>query len=284
VLILGVSCALFGNVDAPAPNVFKFFLGAVLGVGMALAYDFVILPRATDFVTLAAVLAPGLLLMGSMLARPQLSFLSLGIVLAFPIVSVLGATNGSNFATVANGGLGILIGTGFAVVTMGLFQTVGIEHSISRLVRAGWRDVALRARGQSRDTERWISRMLDRLGMLAPRLVARGGRDDQPMIGALSDLRTGYVAGELDALGGDATPGTQALLKRALAGVADHFRALDPARQATPAPALLADIDSSVTAFAAEPSLALRRQGLILLTSLRLNLFPHAPAYPGVSG
>jgi uncharacterized membrane protein YccC len=284
VLILSVCCALFGNVDAPAPNVFKYFLGSVLGVGMALAYDFVILPRATDFVTLAAVLAPGLLLMGSIMARPQLTFLSLGIVLTFPIVSVLGATNGSDFAAFANASLAILIGTGFAVVTVGLFQTVGSEHSIARLVRAGWRDVALRARGQARDTERWTSRMLDRVGMLAPRLAARRGHDDQPLLDALRDLRTGYVAGELDALGGGATPGTRALLARTLAGVADYFRALDPARHARPTSSLLADIDRSVTAFATEPSPALRRHGLILLTSLRRNLFPDAPAYAGVSG
>jgi hypothetical protein len=42
---------------------------------------------------------------------------------------------------------------------------------------------------------------------------------------------------------------------------------------------LLTELDRTVALFAADPSPGRRRQGLVILTSLRRNLFPAAPAY-----
>jgi uncharacterized membrane protein YccC len=242
-------------------------------------YAYTLMARATEFVTVAALLAPPLLVIGSMMARPQLMLIALGLLLGFLNTVGLNATYVTDFAAFANGGIAQLIGTGFAVVTVGLFQTIGTEHSAARLVRAGWRDVARRAAGRAPDGLGWMSRMLDRIGLLIPRLAARDADLGEPLLDALIDLRIGFVAGELHILGRAATDEEQTLLDHALSGIARHFRNLRIAHPDPPGDALLGDIDRSVAAFGNDPDPSRRREGLILLTSLRRNLFPAAPAY-----
>ena len=78
VLIAGVCCALFGNSDDPAPSILAFFYGTIIGLVISAVYAFAILPRVTDFVTLAAVLAPPMLIGGMFLARPATLLMTLG--------------------------------------------------------------------------------------------------------------------------------------------------------------------------------------------------------------
>jgi uncharacterized membrane protein YccC len=281
VLIAGVCCALFGNVDDPGPVIFTFFIGSAIGLGAAMVWGYAVLPRATDFVTVAALLAPPMLLVGSMLARPRLTLISLGMVLGFPNTVGLNATYRDSFGAFANGAIAQLAGTGFAVVTVGLFQTIGTEHSVARLVRAGWRDVARRARGRAPGTARWTSGMLDRIGLLAPRLAARERDPGKPLLDALVDLRIGFVAGELDMLSRSATPEEKSGIAGTLTGVWRHFVDLDPVRTTPPPENLLAELDRTIAAFVADSSAERRRRGLVLLTSLRRNLFPLAPGYAG---
>lgn len=278
VALASVCCALFGNIDRPGPLVFQFFVGSLIGAAVAMVYAFVILPRVTDFVTLAAVLAPAMLLVGSAMARPRYTLMALGVILTFPSAVGLNAAYTGDFIAFANGVLSQLLGTGFAVVSVGLFQTVGVEHSIARLSRAGWADVARRAAGRAPDAGLWMGRMLDRVGLLLPRMAAFGP-GAKPLVDALADLRVGFVAGELGRMQPSATAEERAQIAATLSGIQRHYAALRPARMVPPGDGLLVDIDRTVAAFAADPVAERRRQGLVLLTSLRRNLFPNAPAY-----
>jgi uncharacterized membrane protein YccC len=196
VAILGTACVLFGTVDAPSGNVMRYLIGSSIGVAIGLVYGFVIFPRTTDFVSMAAVLAPALLVAGSFLARPPFIMAALGAILTFPIVAGLGATNASNFLRAINGGLALLVGTGMALCSVLLFQTIGTNHSGSRIFDAIRRDVVRRVAGRATDTPRWTSRMLDRVGLLVPRL---GGHEQPGRIlrNAFADMRAGSAAGEL---------------------------------------------------------------------------------------
>ncbi|USI74034.1 FUSC family protein [Sphingomonas morindae] len=279
VLIAGVCCALFGNVDDPGPVIFTFLLGSAAGIGLALVYAYAVLPRATSFVTVAAALAPVLLILGSMLARPPLTLFTLGTLLGLLNTVGLNASYSGDFATFANGAVAQLIGTGFAVVTVGLFQTIGADTSIGRLLRASWRDVARRARGRAPDAQLWSARMLDRIGLLMPRLAQRREEIRLPLMDVLTDMRIGFVAGELDRLAATAPDAERRQLRAMLDRVAGHFCTLRPAAPEAPPPALLGEVDAALALFATDPEPARRRTGLTLLTSLRRNLFPEAPRY-----
>jgi len=279
VLIAGVCCALFGSADQPGRKIIQFLIGTAIGLAIAAVYAYAILPRATDFVTVAAVLAPALLLLGSMLARPSLNLITLGTLLGFLNTVGLSASYSADFAAFLNGGLGQLAGTGFAVVTVALFQTIGAEQGAHRLIRAAWLDVARRASGLSTDRNRWMSRMLDRIGLLAPRLAAEPGDPSKPLLDTLVDMRIGIVSGDLGRLADQATPDERASIAETLEGIGRHYRTLRPSAPTPPDPAILSGIDRSAAAFARDPEPVRRREGLLLLTSLRRNLFPAAPAF-----
>lgn len=194
VSILGVCCALFGNVDTPAPNVVKYMVGSVAGVAISLVYSFVILPRVTDFTGLVAVLAPPFLFAGSLQARPPTTYMALGITLTIPILSGLGATYSGDFAGSLNSIIALFAATGFAVVSMGLFQTIPVDAAIGRLIRLNRQDVRRRALGGGSDEALWTSLMIDRTALLLPRLRLSGKSYPDVLDDTLHHLRVGHAA------------------------------------------------------------------------------------------
>lgn len=280
VLIAGVCCALFGSSDEPAPAVYRFFWGSLIGMVLAVIYAYAILPAVTSFAVLAAVLAPLSLLLGARLAMPPVSFAALGIVLGFFNGVGLTERYTAGFASFINGSVAQLVGTLFAAVTIGLFQTVGMDRRIERLIEAGWRDLAARSNAPGPpDPRGWTSRMLDRIGLLAPRLAARGIDPGQPLLDVLVDFRIGLVVAELRQLRLDAAPPEAAVTTRVLDGLADHYRRLRIDRPTPPPAALLADIDDALTEFAHHEERRRRRRGVLALTSLRRNLYPSAAGW-----
>ncbi|PGH56328.1 FUSC family protein [Azospirillum palustre] len=197
VSILGVCCALFGNVDTPAPNVVKYMTGSLVGVAVSLVYGFAILPRVTDFAGLAAVLAPAFLVAGSLQARPPTTYMALGITLTIPILSGLGASYAGDFAGSLNSVVALFAATGFAVVSMSLFQTIPVDAAIGRLLRLNRRDVRRRALGGAPDEALWTSLMIDRTALLLPRLRLSGASHPDVLDDTLHHLRVGHAAGRL---------------------------------------------------------------------------------------
>lgn len=282
-LIGAICCALFASLDDPGPTITRAQYGSTFGLAMAIVYGYAILPAVGDFVTLAAVSAPMLLLMGVLMATPSTAAFGTGMIIAFPMAVGFNATYQDNFALSINGAIAQFIGIGFAIVTMGLFQTIDAEESAARLLRGGWRDLARMARGHAHDHAAWISRMLDRIGLLVPRLAHRTRQSGEPVEDALADMRIGIVTAELGALAPGATPAEKDAIDAMLAGIERHFSGLIPFEPSLPGDALLEDLDETVTTFAADPDPARRRAGLMALTSLRRSLYPHAPAFVGAA-
>lgn len=280
-LIIGPACALFGGFPDADVAISQFLHGAIVGIAAAGIYAFVVFPRVTDFVMLAAVLAPFLLALGCMLVRPHLTRLALGAVIAFSFTVGLDATYRGDFAGYANGAVALLFGTTVSTVAIGIFHAVGEKTALARLFRASFRDIAARAEGRAGDMPRWTSRMIDRTVLIAARTGARNSAG--PAYDALRGLRAGNAAGELHALGTTLGPGEERdALAGALGEVSRHFRRIDPGRYTPPGDAMLRAIDRALSAFAADRQLDRRRDAVELLIGLRRTLFPLAPAYAGI--
>ncbi|MDE0854627.1 MAG: FUSC family protein [Nevskia sp.] len=274
-LIFGVCCALFGTAEAPAPNVKKYLLGSCFGVVVGFIYCIAILPRVTDFAMLVAVLAPALLVAGSVQARPPLYLVALGATLTLSLVAGLGATNIVDLRAFLNSGLALLVGTGAAVASVRLFQTVAAEDVARRVQQAGWRDVVRQATGRVHDHDQWTSRMLDRLAVLGPRLGSHTAQQ-QLLADALIDLRVGYAAGQLAALQQRLPAAARRQLRPLLTGLAAAFSSRTPLSPHSPAPMLLPPLDDAIYVSLQQPA-ALGRPLLIPLVGMRRDLFPTAP-------
>jgi uncharacterized membrane protein YccC len=273
-LIAGVTCALFGGLERPAVAAKRFLLGSIAGCGLAMIYGYAILPRVTDFVVLAAVLAPTLLLLGSALARPALALFSLGAMIGMLNTVGLNATYSSDFVGFINSAIAQNVGTAFAIVTLSVFRTIGADEAVQRLRRAGFRDVVERAEGRYPDMQRWTSRMLDRIGMLISRSMTQASEANDPVLEAFQDLRIGFVAGELHALEKRTTSEQSLAIQDALAGVSSYYARRSQSDDARPHAELLAKLDRIASTFANDPDLERRRAGVVLVTGLRCNLFP----------
>jgi Predicted membrane protein len=144
VSIIGTACVLFGTIEAPAPHVMRYLVGSCIGVAVGLLYGLLIFPALSDITGLIAALAPVLLLCGSFLARPPFIMAALGVVLTFPIIAGLGATNSVNIVGALNNSVALFVGTTVALCSMQLFQTADAAATAH-----GW---SIRSVGISHDT------------------------------------------------------------------------------------------------------------------------------------
>jgi uncharacterized membrane protein YccC len=271
VSIIGTACVLFGTAEAPAGHVMRYLIGSTIGVVIGLFYALVIFPGLSDFVGLAMALAPALLLCGSFLARPPFIMAAVGVVLTFPLIAGLGATNASNIVGALNSGVALFVGTAAALCSMSLLQTLDSNRSRARLQHVIRRDIARRAAGDVRDASDWTSRMVDRLALLAPRLRGRpdAARTLQTMF---ADMRAASAVAELRVIGRTlkdrSSRECHALLMHSATA---HFRA--PATRLVNAP-LLESLENTRDAILAGSPPETERV-LALLSGLRRDLLAH---------
>ena len=281
-LISGLACALFGTRPHPGIVIRGFFYGTLIGIATAAICGYAVLPRVTAFEMLVAVLAPPLLLFGSLLTRPALAPVALGAVIGLSNTIGLASTYQRDFSAFVNGSLAQIAGTGATVVIIDIFHVVGAETAFARLFRAGFRDIAARAEGRARDARRWTARMIDRIVLIAARSGPTGVHPAQPPYDALVGLRIGYLAGELRSLSATLSEGAaRQAVHQALTGIAAHFRKIGPANHPAMADDVLRSIDRAIATFATDPQSEQRRGAMTLLTGLRRTLFPAAGAFGG---
>ena len=121
--------------------------------------------------------------------------------------------------------------------------------------------------------------MLDRVGLLMPRL-SRAGRDPElATADALRDLRTGVNIIGLEEIVSVEDERARNTTTRVLDGVAAYFRGLARGRRQPPAPALLESLDVLIRDVLVAGSPSARHKGVAAAVGLRRNLYPDAPPY-----
>ena len=277
-LIIGVSGGLFGGFPN-APRIMWLFLsGVVPGIVIAALYGYVLLPKVTDPVMYAIVLAPPFLLFGVVQARPP-PWAILGLAGALGFINTLGFadTYQGEFAAFANNSLALCLGTVVTAVVFSIVRAGSVRYAAIGWLRAAYRDVALRARRGKVDSVAWTGRMLDRVGMLSG--TERPDQTRQTVVDVLTDMRTGFVAARLLELHGSVSAEQQHRLDAILAHVAAYYDGLNPRAAQPPPAAMLEQIDLGIQGFSADADPARGREGLSLLAGLRRNLFPSAPRF-----
>lgn len=272
VSILGVCCTLFGNVDAPAPNIVKYMVGLVYGVAISLAYTFVILPRVTDFDILVAMLAPAFLFAGSLQARPPTTFMALGITLTIPILAGLGITYGGDFAGFLNSIVAVFAAISFGILSMTLFQTIPADVAINRLLRLSRRDVRRLTHGSVPGNAHWTNLMVDRTALLLPRLPLSKSSHGATFDDTLRHLRVGHATGRLRQAIRRLDGGIGSDARELLSAVAAHYGA-----RSRKGPVSVVGLDQRVETLIArvlESGIKDRFRLLDLLIDLRFALFP----------
>jgi len=275
-MMAGVAAAFFAAQDDPSPSMLKMLGWMFVAMLVSGVYLFGVLPRIHDLVPLVVVTAPAFLCFGLMSYRPAL-FLP-GMILLTNLASLLNIQNHYtiNFTSFVNSSLASLLGLAFAVVMTRVFRSVGAEWTARRLVRQGWRLLADAAEGHGQQNrERFLVRMLDLLGLLAPRMAALPVESDIATVDMLDEARVGLNILNLRRVRGHLPEDSHANVNGLLAGIAAHYRQQQRAGRKLLAPVQLKTrLDASLARLGSLPPGEVRDESLLGLVGLRIGLFP----------
>ena len=271
-----IICCLFATMDDPAPAMRVFGVSLVIAMGLAAVELFVVLPAISSFPMLVMALAPPMLVVGVLMTDPKRALLAAVIVINFANVLTIQDHFSANFATFININLAQFVGLMAAIYVTRTLRSMSADASAQRLLRHTWHSLARLALGRD-DAEPadFASRMVDRLGLLAPRLAASR---DPGMAGldALKELRVGLDLVALRTIQPGLPRAAAVSLQGVLRAVGEHY----VARAANGVPddtRLQRRLDHLLIRFADSlPEKDVR--GLTALVGLRRNLFPNAPS------
>jgi len=275
-MMASVGCCFFAAQDDPAPSILGFANSAVLGAVVAAIYLFAVLPQATSFEMLALALAPALILCGVCMTQPRTAPMAMGAAVNGSAVIALQSSYTGDFAAFANSALSIIVGMWVATLVTRLVRSVGAGWSAHRLQAVNRRSLAQAAERHGAQSGLELAAiMLDRVGLLAPRLAALPPDDAEWTADLLAEVRIGVNVVELRRDRRQLSTEARTAVERLLGGMARHFGG----RAALPPTELLVSLDAALDAVAIEPERPAHRAALLGLVGIRRGLFPEAPPY-----
>ncbi|HJV40613.1 FUSC family protein [Caulobacter sp.] len=278
-IMAAVFCCFFAAMDDPVPAIKNFGLFTLFSLPLAALYMFAILPAIDGFPMLALTMAPPLVFLGLYVPDPKRMGSALAMIIGFCNALTLQETFTADFATFLNGNLGQFVGLFFAIMVTAALRSMGVDAAARRLLVRTWRNLSRLARSrQAPEPAAFAAILVDRLGILTPKLAESGPGPDFVGVDALRDLRVGMNLVAVQVVRPDLSPDGKDRLDAALDGVGDHFAALAAGGRQAPGADLLARIDLALRGLAAAPT-ASAVQGISGLVGLRRNLFPEAPAF-----
>jgi uncharacterized membrane protein YccC len=232
-----------------------------------------------SFEMLVLAIAPFFLLAGAYMARPE----TVGQALAF-VIGVAGTMSLQDTGTLdipafLNGMVAQLAGYIAAAVITALVRTVSGDWMARRMLRGARREMAQLARaGAAPPTQvnPMTARMVDRIGLLLPRLGQPSADSGPDALAALHELRVGLHIAQLRGAQGELEQRGVGL-RPLLQGLGGHFSGPDGEAP----PALLRELDTTLRAVcaAAGNAPALFGATATALASMRRDLFPGAAAF-----
>lgn len=274
--ISGVFCCLLATMDDPVPAMRKFLPLILWAAAAAFVYSFAIMPMVDGFIPLVAALGLFLIPAGICLAVPSLFLVGMGLCVNFPFMIGLQARLSTDLAFFLNANIATVLAVIWAMVVCSIVKSVGAETSGRRLLRAGWQqvyDVAVRSRA---DIGRIRHRMLDTLGLLAPRAAAVDPDSDLAAGDLVRDLRVGIALARLRNLAELLPHVNQVQINKLLVSAAGHYDAKIKGEENNTT-LLTGKVDLCLASFAKEGGSEKRGEALALLAGLRVSLAPAAP-------
>ena len=280
-MMAAVFCCFFATMDDPVPAIHGFLKWTLWSIPISAVYVLVLMPTVQDFGMLVLICAPLFLVLGFYLPRPTHFMPAMALIFGVAGTLAMHDTASADLVSFLNSMIGQIVGVVVAARVTRLVRSVGADWSARRIQRATWRelgDMAASSQPQYAQSDAYAVRMLDRIGLLAPRIAQAGGTVEGVAANdALRDLRMGADIAVLQRVRGQLPLATSAAL---LGGISRFFRQRAEGRMNPRPPGLLPQIDEALDALLGArdtASSAASRSAVTALVGLRRNLFPDAP-------
>ena len=277
VIMGAIAACFFAAQDEPAPAQFGFLLWSSVCMVLGAVLLFYAIPATHDFETLALVLAPPFLLVGTLANRPGFTMMAMTLTVAMASQLGLSQAYNADFTSYLNSNLASIAGIMAALLWTLLTRPFGAGLALRRLVHASWADLVRCAAGRQQGRHGELAAvMLDRLSLLLPRLAASPG---ERLTDGFSELRVGFSV--LDLQSGEAAleGPARAAVQDSLQSVEQHYAArLQGLAPGTDPGGLGERIDRAIALLVPDGSPA-AAEALNALAELRLTLCPRRPAW-----
>jgi uncharacterized membrane protein YccC len=279
--LAAVACCFFAAQDDPVPNVIGFLTAAIIAIVIDAVYLFAVLPIVHDFEMLALVMAPVFLLLGAFAAMPTTAPVCGPIAFIAAAQLALTTSYSADFTSYVNGSAASIAGLMATALILRVVRSVGSDWVARRLLRVNRLAIAHAAETRHpHDRVTFVVRLLDRFGLVVPRLASCAEGAEGAAAKALADLRVGVNVVDLQRDGADLKGAARAAMDDLLDAIAAYYRDRAP-RPAEPA--LLEAIDRAIGE-ATGSSIAAVRSVLLQLVGIRRAMFPEAAPYAIASG
>jgi len=268
-----VGASFFAVQDDPVPAILGFAGWSLVACAVDAIYLFAILPQVDGFVMLALVLAPAWIFFGLLIAMPATYGVGMGIAANGATLIALQETYNAEFASFIGSTIALAFGLGAAALVTALIRSVGAEWSARRLLRAGWAELADTAR-RGADRAALAGRMLDRLGLVVPRLASAAPGADIAAADLLAELRIGLNIVDLRHERENLPPAVRPAVRALLDGLVEWFGRRRPRASDAPPAELLSALDRALISVWREAPQA--ENALLNLVGIRRGLFPDA--------
>lgn len=271
-MLSAILCCLFATMDDPTPAIKMFGFSICAAVFLAGIYLFAIFPMIDSFPLLALTLAPALLPIGMMTLHPKQAGPALITLLNFCNFMALQERLNPDFASFLNLNLSQFFGVFVAIYVTRSMRSMNAEASARRMLKQTWQSLARLAQGRHKEQlTAYTSRLVDRIGLLTPRLAATNDTRLSD-IDLLKELRISIDLSVIHDLSAQLPPLAAKQVDELLQAVGEHYMARS---QDTPAHEdhLLQLIDTTLSMLSQElpPD---HSKPLAALIGLRRNLFP----------
>jgi len=175
-VMAAILSSFFASLDTPLTSMKLFVRGVIVAIAISIVYVALLLPQATTFEALLICLAPGLMLLGMMIARPSTNMIGLSVAIQIPGFIGLGHHLKPDLVLLVNNAIASLAGVLFAVILTAIMRNKRPSWTARRAVRHGLRELLrfvkeIERNGSSlRGRQRFISLMLDKVNVVLPRL------------------------------------------------------------------------------------------------------------------
>ncbi|MEN4922904.1 FUSC family protein [Achromobacter spanius] len=279
-LMAAIFSCFFASQDNPVPGIMQFLTYTVYSIPLSALYLLGIMPAIHSFEMLALSMLPTAFVLGIFIARPASAGKAMAMLFGFLGTMALQDTNTADVVSFIDTQVAQCMGVATAAIIAAIFRTVSADWSARRIQAANWKDLATLAgspRAPSRHT--YTARMLDRIGLLQPRLALAKRPDDVVAADALKDLRVGRDITELQRARRH-LPMAEPTIQPVLNSLAQFFRVRSSGRTHEKSPEFLAQIDRALSSVAATPQgPSARDRAVVALVGIRRAFFPEAPDY-----
>ncbi|MDQ8031203.1 MAG: FUSC family protein [Bordetella sp.] len=277
-MMAAIFSCFFAAQDNPVPGIMQFLTYTIYSIPLSALYLLGIMPAVHSFEMLALSLLPVAFFTGVYIMRPATTGKAMAVFFGLTGTLALHDTNTADLVSFIDTVLAQCIGVALAALIAALFRTLSVEVSARRIQAANWRElIALAGNRRVPGRQAYATRMLDRIGLLQPRLAISKRADDQLADDALKDLRVGKDIAELQRARRH-LPVADAAIQPVLTGLGDFFRERLAGRRGERSPQLLERIDRALASVCASGDSAggPRERAVVALVGIRRALYPDA--------